>query len=206
MASMEGQRTKGKSLTAELSNKAESMSSAPPSERAKSPEQEDRFFALDYFKDDPKGAEKHRRRKAKNERLVQDMALREEHAGKAVRLAQVAVVSWLLLFAIAGTCNVFGKKFLNETALTTLTAGATVNVIAVFLVVVKGLFPAPVPKARRPKAPRSRGRSTAPARKPAKQTKPSPAPSPGREATNSATAGQTSDRPRTGKPTPDRPA
>lgn len=111
--------------------------SAKPSPRAAPEiEQEKRYD------DARKAEEKHRGRQFKNDRLQQDMQLREKHAEKAVGLAQAAVGTWIFMFALAGSVNLMqGRAFLSDQGLITLTAGATVNVIAVFLVVVKGLFP-----------------------------------------------------------------
>ncbi|WP_363800044.1 hypothetical protein ABU614_08535 [Lysobacter firmicutimachus] len=68
--------------------------------------------------------------------------MRKEYALKALGLAQAAVGFWMMMFAMAATVNVIqNRPWLSDQALITLTAGCTVNVIAVFLVVVKGLFP-----------------------------------------------------------------
>jgi|GEM_PF-6670077 hypothetical protein len=128
------------SLDETVSRLADTISHAPASDHAPSADAELKFFG----KSD-KAKEKQRGRKVKNDRLQQDMDLREKHAEKAVGLAQVAVGCWIFLFAFAGCMNLAqGKQFLTDKALVTLTAGATVNVIAVFLVVVKGLFPPPM--------------------------------------------------------------
>lgn len=75
-------------------------------------------------------------------RLEEDMALRREYASKAVNLAQGAVAFWFVMVIMSGVTNLArGKDFLSDAALIALTTGATVNVIAIFLVVVKGLFP-----------------------------------------------------------------
>lgn len=91
--------------------------------------------------------------KMKNANAQQDMLLRREHAGKAVKLAYFAVGFWASMFLFTGIVNLIaGHAVLSDTGLITLTSGATVNVIAIFLVVVRGLFPAPVsrkPKRRR---------------------------------------------------------
>lgn len=126
---------------------AASIAAEPTSNRANPFEDTSEFF------DSTKKAEKQRGRKFRNDRLQQDMDLREKHAEKAVRLAEVAVACWIFLFAVAGVTNTaIGRPFLGERELMTLTAGATVNVIAVFLVVVKGLFPPPRPQTKAKKA------------------------------------------------------
>lgn len=106
-----------------------------------------------------KAAEKQRGRQFKNDRLKQDMDLRKKHAKKAVRLAQGAIGAWLFFVLMTGSTNLMNNKpFLSDSGLITVTTGATVNVIAVFLVVVKGLFPPPVAKRQKSK-PRRRIRS-----------------------------------------------
>ncbi|MBB5862570.1 hypothetical protein [Xanthomonas sp. 3058] len=84
--------------------------------------------------------------KAQNDRVQHDMELRRKYASRAVGLAYVGVVFWCVMFLATGIArSVFDTSFLSDAALITLTTGATVNVIAVFLVVVRGLFP---PEAR----------------------------------------------------------
>lgn len=78
---------------------------------------------------------------AENQRKRDDMELRKRYASKAVDLAYGATIFWALMFFLSGILRVFGLDFLSDNALIALTSGATINVIAVFLVVVKGLFP-----------------------------------------------------------------
>jgi len=86
--------------------------------------------------------------KAKYEAKRADIALRTKYAEKAFELATWAVWFWIVMFtATAVTNTAMGKPALSDNALITLTSGATINVIAVCLVVVRGLFPA---KRRRP--------------------------------------------------------
>lgn len=73
--------------------------------------------------------------------------MRRSYASKALGLAQVALVFWIFMFTMTATVNlVEGRGWLSDTALVSLTAGATVNVVAVFLVVVQGLFKAALKK------------------------------------------------------------
>ncbi|NJC36359.1 hypothetical protein GGR60_000849 [Xanthomonas arboricola] len=78
---------------------------------------------------------------AQNDRVRHDMELRRKYASRAVVLAYIGVIFWCAMFLFTGGAAFFDKKFLSDAALITLTSGATVNVIAVFLVVVRGLFP-----------------------------------------------------------------
>jgi hypothetical protein len=76
--------------------------------------------------------------------LVQDLDLRAKYAAKAFGLAGWAVWFWICMFTAVGISNAaLGKPVLSDNALITLTTGATVNVIAICLVVVRGLFPKP---------------------------------------------------------------
>lgn len=80
--------------------------------------------------------------KAKYEAKRADIALRTKYAEKAFELASWAVWFWMVMFtATAITNTTMGKPALSDNALITLTSGATINVIAVCLVVVRGLFP-----------------------------------------------------------------
>lgn len=150
------------SLQDTLKASADKIATDPTSDRANPFNDTSEFFDSTNEKE----AEKQRGRKFRNDRLQQDMDLREKHAERAVTLAQVAVACWIFLFAVAGVCNVaVNKPFLSDQALATLTAGATVNVIAVFLVVVKGLFPAPHPPQQKVKKRRLDERKKSPTRK-----------------------------------------
>lgn len=148
----DGQMPHVATLGESVNSLADEMSHAPASAQARPTSAQMKFFS------GRKAEEKQRGRQFRNDRLRQDMDLRERHAEKAVGLAQAAVTCWLLLFALAGCVNLTrGERFLSDQALVTLTAGATVNVIAVFLVVVKGLFPPPVPEKSKTKKKKKAG-------------------------------------------------
>ncbi len=81
--------------------------------------------------------------KTVNRRWRHDMRLRAKYASRAFALAGWAVWFWIIMFAAVGIGNAAsGRQILSDTALITLTTGATVNVVAVFVVVIRGLFPA----------------------------------------------------------------
>ena len=81
--------------------------------------------------------------KVKNDGRRADTDMRGKYAEQAFELARWAVWFWIVMFtATAITNTTMGKPALSDTALITLTSGATINVIAVCLVVVRGLFPA----------------------------------------------------------------
>lgn len=86
--------------------------------------------------------------KAKNDARRADTEMRGKYAEQAFELARWAVWFWILMFTATAVSNTaMGKAALSDNALITLTSGATINVIAVCLVVVRGLFPG---KQRRP--------------------------------------------------------
>ena len=80
--------------------------------------------------------------KTVNLRWRHDMKLRAKYASLAFGLASWAVWFWICMFVAVGIGNAAsGRPILSDTALITLTTGATVNVVAVFVVVIRGLFP-----------------------------------------------------------------
>lgn len=88
--------------------------------------------------------------RARHESRRADIALRGKYAKQALGLATLAVWFWALMFAATSIANaMMGRQPLSDNALLTLTGGATVNVIAVCLVVVRGLFPAKSTSRRR---------------------------------------------------------
>jgi len=80
--------------------------------------------------------------RANNKQLKDTGKLRKRYARRALRLAEVAIGAWLFFFALTGIINIIqGRPFLSDHALLAFTAGATVNVLAAFLGVVRGIFP-----------------------------------------------------------------
>lgn len=76
-------------------------------------------------------------------RAKRDMRLRKEYAGKAYWLAVAGVIFWVLAFlAYAVVKGVWDKEIFSDSVMISITAGATVNVAAAFLGVIRGLFPA----------------------------------------------------------------
>ena len=75
-------------------------------------------------------------------RKKDDRRLRKKHAGIAVSLAQMVIGVWIFLVFFSATMNLIqGRQFLSDYALATVTTGATLNVFAALVVVLKGLFP-----------------------------------------------------------------
>lgn len=80
--------------------------------------------------------------KAKTDARRADTEMRGKYAEQAFELARLAVWFWLILFGATAISNAaVGKPALSDKALIALTSGATINVIAVCMVVVRGLFP-----------------------------------------------------------------
>ena len=68
--------------------------------------------------------------------------MRSEYATGAISLARAAVMFWVGMFSVVGFSNAMaGKVPFSDQALVTLTAGATVNVLAAFIGIIRGLFP-----------------------------------------------------------------
>ena len=79
---------------------------------------------------------------AKTQAKLNNIQMRKECANKAFSLASYGVYFWMVVvvldLVILGTTH---QHALSDTALATITAGATVNVLAAFLGVIRGLFP-----------------------------------------------------------------
>lgn len=89
------------------------------------------------------------RHKVKTDARRADTEMRGKYAEQAFELARLAVWFWIILFGATAISNAaMGKPALSDKALIALTSGATINVIAVCMVVVRGLFP---PRTRREK-------------------------------------------------------
>lgn len=99
-------------------------------------------FAQEKFSYERAAAEERIRAMAVNTNAkIQNMDLRKEYASRAFQLGECAVWFWCCMFTAVGIANgAQGKQILSDNALITLTTGATINVIAVCLVVVRGLF------------------------------------------------------------------
>jgi hypothetical protein len=70
-------------------------------------------------------------------------ALRDTYASKAYELASNCIQFWIfLILANALIVALLGKQVVSDTALIAITTGVTVNVLAAFLGVIRGLFPA----------------------------------------------------------------
>lgn len=68
--------------------------------------------------------------------------LRDTYADKAHRLAQGCICFWVLAVSSDGIIfGITGRQMLSDTVLIALTTGVTINVLAAFLGVIKGLFP-----------------------------------------------------------------
>lgn len=74
-------------------------------------------------------------------------ALRSKYASKAHDLASGCIQFWAVLISANGIIYVLtGKQMVSDTAIIAVTTGVTINVLAAFLGVIRGLFPADLPK------------------------------------------------------------
>ncbi len=72
--------------------------------------------------------------------------LRDTYARKAYELAADCIHFWIFLILANGLITaMLGKQVISDTALIAITTGVTVNVLAAFLGVIRGLFPAEKP-------------------------------------------------------------
>jgi hypothetical protein len=68
--------------------------------------------------------------------------LRDIYAAKAYELAAECIHFWIFLILANGLiAAMLGKQVISDTALIAITTGVTVNVLAAFLGVIRGLFP-----------------------------------------------------------------
>lgn len=69
--------------------------------------------------------------------------LRQRYADKAHQLALGCIAFWIITIGAVGVVNaVTGRQILSDTVLVAVTTGVTVNVLAAFIGVIRGLFPA----------------------------------------------------------------
>ncbi|WGE49192.1 hypothetical protein [Actinobacillus equuli] len=69
-----------------------------------------------------------------------DRKMRREYANKAYEFAKYTIAFWMFLF-LAYFLSPANNKPLNDTALGIFTTACTVNILAAFISIVKGLFP-----------------------------------------------------------------
>lgn len=70
--------------------------------------------------------------------------LRREYAEKAYQLAKGGIAFWIIALSATGIVSaVSGKQMLDDKIMIAITTGSTVNVLAAFLGVIRGLFPNP---------------------------------------------------------------
>lgn len=86
-----------------------------------------------------------RRGDLKSEEVLDKQAnrnLRDTYARKAYELAADCIHFWIFLILANGLITaMLGKQVISDTALIAITTGVTVNVLAAFLGVIRGLFP-----------------------------------------------------------------
>ncbi|WP_395689793.1 hypothetical protein [Caenimonas koreensis] len=76
------------------------------------------------------------------EDMAANRGLRERYADKAHKLASGCICMWAVFLASQGVIKaVTGVEMWSEKVIIAVTAGVTVNVLAAFLGVIRGLFP-----------------------------------------------------------------
>jgi hypothetical protein len=89
-------------------------------------------------------AEKIRGQAAKNRDREKTTELRGEYAEKAYRLAARSIWFWIIVIGVEIYVQLLSpgeKRVLSDPVLIAITTGCTVNVLAAFLGVIRGLFP-----------------------------------------------------------------
>ena len=68
--------------------------------------------------------------------------LRDTYASKAYDLARICIAFWIVAVISNGLVSaIWGKQMFSDTVVIAVTTGVTINVLAAFLGVIKGLFP-----------------------------------------------------------------
>ena len=98
-------------------------------------------------------AEKVRAQEAKNRDREKTTELRGEYAEKAYKLASGSISFWVVIIGFEAVVRLVvpGKVILSDSVLIAITTGCTVNVLAAFLGVIRGLFPSFVKSKKRKK-------------------------------------------------------
>ena len=69
--------------------------------------------------------------------------MRGIYAGKAYKIAKCALAGWAVFLLVAGISNAYtGQPMYSDRVVITVTTGVTVSVLAAFLGVIRGIFPA----------------------------------------------------------------
>lgn len=155
-----GSRTRSKKSTAEkitnsmiLSQDGDSTKNLSPS-KAEIAEQ----VALPSNEDVPPPASK-RKSTVKEDLIFEEVSnqkanreLRSTYAGKAYKLAFGCIQFWAVAISLNAIIYVLtGKLMISDNAMIAITTGVTVNVLAAFLGVIRGLFPSDSIKSKRKK-------------------------------------------------------
>ncbi len=69
--------------------------------------------------------------------------MRGIYAGKAYKIAKCALAGWAVFLLVAGISNAYtGQPMYSDRVVIAVTTGVTVSVLAAFLGVIRGIFPA----------------------------------------------------------------
>lgn len=96
--------------------------------------------------DEPPKAQQRVRNDAERDEVVADFKsyreLREKFAEKAYKVAKYGLFWWATVLLLSAVGKIVGKELFSEKVLIAVTTASTVNLLAAFLGVIRGLFPA----------------------------------------------------------------
>lgn len=82
-----------------------------------------------------------RSRELENDRQKQLIDLRDTYAGKAYKVAKYGLFWWACILLLAAVGKVIGKEIFSDQVIIAVTTASSVNLLAAFLGVIRGLFP-----------------------------------------------------------------
>lgn len=95
--------------------------------------------------DEPPKAEKNTRKDKEHAQVLADFKsyreLREKFADKAYKVAKYGLYWWACVLLLSAVGKAAGKEVFSDNVLIAITTASTVNLLAAFLGVIRGLFP-----------------------------------------------------------------
>lgn len=132
-------------VTTELDEIVESLDPDAEAAGKTAAAKEEEFFEQEGKKAQLRLAlQKVRAQETKNRDREKTTELRGEYAEKAYKLAARSIWFWIAIVGVEAAVQIFspvGKRVLSDPVLIAITTGCTVNVLAAFLGVIRGLFP-----------------------------------------------------------------
>lgn len=87
-----------------------------------------------------------RSKELENDRQQQLINLRETYAGKAYKVAKYGLYWWGVILLLSVVGKAVGKELFSDKVLIAVTTASSVNLLAAFLGVIRGLFPTGKPE------------------------------------------------------------